>query len=62
MGNCILKDRSHRAYGDQHPRFGVNGGENDVDQLRDFFETLFAEGVLKNNSTVKAESKTAHQF
>jgi hypothetical protein len=27
-----MRDKSHPAYGDQHPRFGVPGGENDVPQ------------------------------
>jgi len=34
IGNCVLRDKSHAAYGDQHPRFGVEGGENDVEQVR----------------------------
>ncbi len=62
IGNCVLKDRNHPAYGDQHPRFGVNGGENDVDQLREFFAALFAEGVLKNDSAAKAEEKPLISF
>lgn len=62
IGNCILKDRNHPAYGDQHPRFGVNGGENDVDQLQEFFETLFEEGVLKKDTTVKVGEKPLISF
>jgi sugar phosphate isomerase/epimerase len=55
IGNCVLKDRSHPAYGDQHPRFGVKGGENDVEQLREFFAALFAGGVLKKDSAAAGE-------
>jgi len=33
MGNCILQDKEHPGYGDQHPRFGIKGGENDVKEL-----------------------------
>ena len=62
IGNCVLKDRNHPAYGDQHPRFGVKGGENDVDQLREFFETLFEEGVLKRDTTVKVGEKPLISF
>ena len=62
IGNCVLKDRNHPAYGDQHPRFGVNGGENDVEQLRDFFEALFEEGFLKNDPGAKAEEKPLISF
>jgi len=62
IGNCVLKDRNHSAYGDQHPRFGVNGGENDVDQLREFFKALFEEGFLKNDPAVKAGKKPLISF
>ena len=62
IGNCVLKDRNHPACGDQHPRFGVNGGENDVDQLREFFEALFEEGFLKNDPAVKVEEKPLISF
>jgi len=30
IGNCVMRDRAHPAYGDQHPRFGIAGGENDT--------------------------------
>jgi sugar phosphate isomerase/epimerase len=62
IGNCVLKDGNHPAYGDQHPRFGVNGGENDVEQLRDFFAALFEEGFLKNDPGAKAEEKPLISF
>jgi sugar phosphate isomerase/epimerase len=62
IGNCVLRDRNHPAYGDQHPRFGVNGGENDVEQLRDFFEALFEEGFLKNDPAAKAGEKPLISF
>jgi hypothetical protein len=62
IGNCILKDRNHPAYGDHHPRFGVKGGENDVDQLREFFATLFEEGFLKNDPAAKAGEKPLISF
>jgi sugar phosphate isomerase/epimerase len=62
IGNCVLKDRNHPAYGDQHPRFGVNGGENDVDQLRAFFATLFEEGFLKNSPAGQVAEKPLISF
>ena len=46
MGNAILKDKTHAGYGDQHPRFGIAQGENDVDQLTDFLRTLYEIGYL----------------
>lgn len=46
IGNCVMKDLHHPAYGDQHPRFGIEGGENDVPQIIEFIEALFAVGFL----------------
>ncbi|NOZ20954.1 MAG: TIM barrel protein [Planctomycetes bacterium] len=40
IGNCVMKDESHPAYGDGHPRFGADGGENDVDELAEFLTVL----------------------
>lgn len=40
IGNCVLKDPSHPLYGDLHPRFGVDGGENDVPQLIEYLHVL----------------------
>lgn len=48
-GNCVMRDRSHAAYGDLHPRFGVPGGENDVDELADYLTWLFKTGYLGGN-------------
>lgn len=62
IGNCVLKERNHPAYGDQHPRFGVRGGENDVEQLRKFFEALFEEGFLKNDPATKVEEMPLISF
>ena len=46
IGNCVLGDTSHPAYGDQHPRFGVPGGENDVEEVAEFLRCLFEIGYL----------------
>jgi sugar phosphate isomerase/epimerase len=48
VGNCV-KVPGRPGYGDQHPRFGFPGGENDVDQLVDFLRALFAVGYLKKD-------------
>jgi len=40
IGNCVLNDRSHPLYGDLHPRFGVEGGENDVPELVEYLRVL----------------------
>lgn len=49
VGNCV-KDPAHPAYGDQHPRFGLPGGENDVPELVDFLHALFEIGYLKETT------------
>jgi len=41
IGNCLMKDVSHPVYGDNHPPFGIEGGENDVQELVEFLEALF---------------------
>ncbi len=61
IGNCVLKDKNHPAYGDMHPRFGVEGGENDVEQVKEFFATLFDLGWL-SDKTGKTESKPIISF
>ena len=40
IGNCIMRDRRHPLYGDLQPRFGIPEGENDVEEVRDFFQLL----------------------
>jgi len=59
MGNCILRDKNHPAYGDQHPRFGIEGGENDIEELVIFLRVLFDIGFLnhKNPPIVSFEVK-----
>jgi sugar phosphate isomerase/epimerase len=47
MGNCVMRDKNHPAYGDQHPRFGVPGGENDVPQVVEYTRTLIKIGYLQ---------------
>jgi sugar phosphate isomerase/epimerase len=46
MGNCVMHDAGHEAYGDNHPRFGLHGGENDVPELADYLRELLAAGFL----------------
>jgi sugar phosphate isomerase/epimerase len=45
LGNCV-KLAGHPAYGDMHPRFGLNGGEHDVADLTRFLKILFDIGYL----------------
>jgi sugar phosphate isomerase/epimerase len=46
MGNCVMRDPTHEAYGDNHPRFGVPGGENDVPELAAYLRALLDAGFL----------------
>jgi sugar phosphate isomerase/epimerase len=46
IGNCVVKDRSHPLYGDLHPRFGVEGGENDVPELAEYLRVLREIGYI----------------
>ncbi|MFC1915638.1 sugar phosphate isomerase/epimerase family protein [Chloroflexota bacterium] len=46
IGNCVLKHKSHPAYGDKHPPFGIAGGENDVEEVRLFLKALMDTGYI----------------
>ena len=47
IGNAVMRDPSHPAYGDEHPRFGIEGGENGVAELTVFMQELLRVGYLK---------------
>ncbi|MFQ3549323.1 MAG: sugar phosphate isomerase/epimerase family protein [Armatimonadota bacterium] len=49
IGNCVMRDPSHPAYGDEHPRFGIAGGENGVVELAEFLEALFKIGYFNDD-------------
>jgi len=54
IGNCIMRDRTNPMYGDQHPRFGAAGGENDVSELLTFLKALEKMGYFtKKTATEK---------
>ncbi len=59
IGNYVSRDKKHIAYGDQHPRFGIEGGENDVEELGEFLRVLLNVGFLntKNPPMVSFEVK-----
>lgn len=40
IGNCMMGDHDSPAYGDQHPAFGCECGENDVDEVAEFMRCL----------------------
>ena len=45
MGNCV-KQAGHALYGDQHPLFGIEGGESGVPELASYLKVLFDVGFL----------------
>lgn len=59
MGNCIMRNKEHPGYGDEHPRFGIKGGENDVKELTEYLKVLLNIGFLnpKNPPMVSFEVK-----
>jgi sugar phosphate isomerase/epimerase len=48
IGNCVVKSPDLPAYGDVHPRFGFPGGENDVEQVKDYLQVLMDIGFLNS--------------
>ncbi len=46
MGSSVL-DPTHPLHGDTHPLFGMEGGDCDVPELKDFIKTLFDIGYLR---------------
>ncbi len=46
VGNAVL-ETNHVAYGDQHPRFGISGGKNDVEELTYFLKALVKIGYFE---------------
>ena len=50
IGNCVVKSPDLPAYGDVHPRFGFPGGENDVEQVKDYLRVLLEIGFLNTGN------------
>ena len=46
IGNCVMSNPDHPAYGDNHPRFGCEDGENDVAEAAEFLRELLNIGYL----------------
>jgi sugar phosphate isomerase/epimerase len=46
VGNCVMNNPDHPAYGDNHPRFGCEDGENDVPEVVEFLKELLNIGYL----------------
>ena len=50
LGNCVISDKFHPAYGDKHPRFGIPGGINDVNEMIEFLRVLLDIGFFNPNN------------
>lgn len=46
IGNCVMRDKSHPTYGDNHPPFGIPEGENGADELAAFLKVLLDIGYI----------------
>lgn len=46
IGNAVLEEK-HPAYGDLHPRFGIRGGCNDVEEVAYFLKSLLKVGYFE---------------
>ncbi|MEM1484463.1 sugar phosphate isomerase/epimerase [Oscillospiraceae bacterium PP1C4] len=46
IGNTVVRDPAHEAYGDEHPRFGFPNSENDTAAVLDFLRVLKGEGFF----------------
>lgn len=49
IGNAVV-EKGNKAYGDTHPRFGIAGGQNDVEELKHFLKVLFDIGYLNGKT------------
>jgi len=50
IGNAVINDKNHIAYGDKHPAFGIDAGENDVDEVVEFLNVLGEIGYLNKET------------
>lgn len=46
LGNCVMKNPAHPAYGNHHPPLGILEGEIGAPQLEEFLRELFRIGFL----------------
>ena len=48
LANCVVTDKTHPFFGDQHPPFGIAGGEVDVPEVAEFLLVLEKVGYLSS--------------
>ena len=51
IGNCVMRHPDHPAYGDSHPVFGIEEGENGVAELAEFLRVLLDIGYLSRGGS-----------
>jgi sugar phosphate isomerase/epimerase len=52
VGNCVVRNCNHPAYGDNHPRFGIEDGENGLDEIEEFLRALNGIGYFENGKKI----------
>jgi sugar phosphate isomerase/epimerase len=50
LGSCVMSNPANPLYGDMHPPWGYEDGENDVPELIEFLRQLFEIGYLGGES------------
>lgn len=50
IGNTVIGSPDLEAYGDSHPRFGFEGGENDTEEVTKFLQELLNIGFLNKEN------------
>jgi sugar phosphate isomerase/epimerase len=53
IGNCVTGDRAHPAFGDQHPRFGLAGGQIGAQEVKRFLEALTYSGYFRKTTPTR---------
>ncbi|MDK2836910.1 MAG: hypothetical protein PWP21_1687 [Thermosediminibacterales bacterium] len=53
LSNCVIKDKSHPQYGDEHPRYNIKGGEVDEYVAADFIKNLIEAGFFSKELPTK---------
>jgi sugar phosphate isomerase/epimerase len=53
IGNCVVNNVNHKLYGDQHPRFGIQGGENSINELSEFLKVLKEIGYFNKKTATR---------
>jgi len=50
IGNCVMRFPDHPAYGDNHPVFGIEEGENGIEELAEFLRQILKIGYTSDQN------------